>query len=49
MIIDAAGALVDALFFERRTMYRSTSQRSRVSVSPWLVESGKGLQVSLRF
>jgi len=43
------GALVDALFFEHRIVYRSTSQQSRLSVSPWLAESGKGLQVSLRF
>lgn len=43
------GALVDALFFEHRIVYRSTGQRSHLSVSPWLVQSGKGLQVSLRF
>ena len=43
------GALVDALFFEHRIVYKSTGRRSRASVSPWLAESGKGLQVSLRF
>lgn len=43
------GALLDALFFEHRIVYRSASQRSRLNVSPWLAESGKGLQVSLRF
>jgi hypothetical protein len=43
------GALMDALFFEHRIVYKSTGQRPRVSVSPWLAESGKGLQVSLRF
>jgi hypothetical protein len=43
------GALMDALFFEHRIVYKSTGQRSRVSVSPWLAESGNGLQVSLRF
>ena len=43
------GALVDALFFEHRIVYRSGSQHSRLSLSPWLAEAGKGLQVSLRF
>jgi len=43
------GALTDALFFEHRIVYRSSGQRSRLTVSPWLVPSGKGLQVSLRF
>ena len=43
------GALMDALFFEHRIVYKSTGRRSRVSVSPWLADSGKGLQVSLRF
>ena len=43
------GALMDALFFEHRIVYKSTGQRSWVSVSPWLAGSRKGLQVSLRF
>jgi len=41
--------LMDALFFEHRIVYRSTGQRSPLNVSPWLVQSGKGVQVSLRF
>jgi len=43
------GALIDALFFERRIVYRSPNQRSRLGVSPWLSESRKGFQVSVRF
>jgi hypothetical protein len=43
------GALMDALFFEHRIVYRSPGRQSRMSVSPWLAESGKGFQVSLRF
>jgi len=43
------GALMDALFFEHRIVYRSTSPRSRLNISPWVAESGKGFQVSLRF
>jgi hypothetical protein len=45
----AIGSLMDALFFEHRIVYRSTGQRSPLNVSPWLVQSGKGVQVSLRF
>ena len=43
------GALMDALFFEHRIVYRSAGQHSQLHVAPWLVPSGHGVQVSLRF
>jgi prolyl-tRNA editing enzyme YbaK/EbsC (Cys-tRNA(Pro) deacylase) len=44
------GALIDALFFERRTVYRTPGQRSsRLQISPFLLKSTAGVQMSVRF
>lgn len=43
------GALIDAVFFERRIVYRASGQRSRLTVSPWVGDSKRGVQVGWRF